>query len=601
MLTHPVESTSPSTVSVLVDVPAIERVFDYRVPPAHASRVTIGTMVRVPLAGRRVDGWVVALDPPAPVGVELAELTQVSGVGPDADVIDLCRWVAWRWAGRVATVLRSASPDRRVSAVGAVRHRPPQRGEADALAIRALDRGAGVHVIQVAPDADPLAVAHAAAERGQVIVIAPAVSTVDRIGRGLRAAGAGAARWPRDFAAAAAGDAVIGGRPAVLAPAPALAAIIVWDEHDERLQHEGAPTWHAREVAVERARRAGVPCLLVSPAPSLEARRSATSPLIAAERPALRSGWVNLEIIDRRDEDRGRSGLFSPALVTAIRDTVADGGRVLCLLNRTGRARLLVCRSCDAVVECDQCGSTMLLGDDAELVCARCPARRPQICASCGGTALANLRPGVSRAREQLEALVRVPVVAVTGGERTRVGGDPAVDDAPVVIGTEAVLHRVASAGLVALLDVDQELLAPRYRATDEALALLVQGSRVASGGPSVGAVRGRLMVQTRIPDHPVLQAVLHADPGRLVDDEWNRRVMLGDPPAATLAVVGGEAAPAFVERLGRPSGVEVMGPDDSGRWLFRSDDQRVLLDALSAVERPPGRLRLWVDPARTG
>jgi primosomal protein N' (replication factor Y) len=98
-----------------------------------------------------------------------------------------------------------------------------------------------------------------------------------------------------------------------------------------------------------------------------------------------------------------------------------------------------------------------------------------------------------------------------------------------------------------------------------------------------------------------VLQAVLHADPGRLVDDEWNRRVMLGDPPAATLAVVGGEAARAFVERLGRPSGVEVMGPDDSGRWLFRSDDQRVLLDALSAVERPPGRLRLWVDPARTG
>lgn len=595
------ESASPSTVSVLVDVPAIERVFDYRVPPAHAPRVTIGTMVRVPLAGRRVDGWVVALDPPAPDGVELVELTQVSGVGPDADVIDLCRWVAWRWAGRLATVLRAGSPDRRVSAVAPPRHRPPRQGAADPLAVEALDRGPGVHVVQVAPDADPLAVALAAADRGQALVIAPAVSSVERIGRGLRAAGAGAARWPRDFAAAAAGDAVIGGRSTVFAPAPGLAAVVVWDEHDERLQHEGAPTWHAREVAVERARRAGVPCLLVSPVPSLEARRAATTPLIVEARPQLRKGWTRLEIVDRRDEDRGRSGLFSPTLVAAVRDTVAAGGRVLCLLNRTGRARLLACRSCDAVVECDECGSTMRLGDTAELVCARCESRRPQICATCGGTALANLRPGVSRAREQLEALVRVPVVAVTGGERTRVGGDPALERAAVVIGTEAVLHRVATAGLVAFLDIDQELLAPRYRAADEALALLVQASRVASVATSAGAAPGRLLVQTRIPDHPVLQAVLHADPGRLVDEEWRRRVALGDPPAATLAVIGGDAAPAFVERLARPLGVEVVGPDEGGRWLLRSDDQRVLLDALAAVERPPGRLRLWVDPVRTG
>ncbi len=111
----------------------------------------------------------------------------------------------------------------------------------------------------------------AAAGRGQVIVVVPQRDAADRLARGVRRSGAAVARWPRDFAAAAGGATVVGGRAAVFAPAPALASIVVIDEHDEMLQSEASPTWHAREVAIERARRAGVPCLLVSPCPSLEA------------------------------------------------------------------------------------------------------------------------------------------------------------------------------------------------------------------------------------------------------------------------------------------------------------------------------------------
>lgn len=107
-------------------------------------------------------------------------------------------------------------------------------------------------------------------------------------------------------------------------------------------------------------------------------------------------------------------------------------------------------------------------------------------------------------------------------------------------------------------------------------------------------------MVQTRRPDHPVIQAALHGDPERVSVPELARRRLLGFPPAATVAVVGGAAAAAFVDRLGQPSGIEVNGPDDGGSWLLRSDDRNVLLDALRDVERPPGRLRLWVDPVRT-
>ncbi|MFZ4431703.1 MAG: hypothetical protein ACOYOQ_00750 [Microthrixaceae bacterium] len=587
--------TSPRTVSVHVDVPAVDRAFDYRVPDELGDRIVPGTIVRVDLAGRRVRGWVVALDPESPPGVTLAPLRQVSGIGPDAEVQALCRWAAWRWAGRTATFLRLASPERRVSTVVRQEHRPPRvRGHERAAEL--LERGEGVHLLEYPVDGDPVDVALAAAELGQSIVVAPSAASVTRVGTGLRRAGAFAARWPRDFAAAAAGATVVGGRGAVFAPAPALRSIVVIDEHDERLQNEASPTWHARELAIERARRAGVPCLLVSPVPSLEARRAAASGPVV-DRAAFRSGWPTVRVVDRREEDRGRSGLFAPALVEQIRLTLDAGERVVCVLNRTGRARLLACRTCGGLLDCELCGATVRQDDAGELVCARCDTRRPRVCRACGSTATANLRPGVSTVREQLEALVREPVCSLTGGERPG-PSDPALDRARVVVGTEAVLHRVDRAGLVAFLEFDAELLAPRYRAAEQALALVVAAGRLTGGrGRSLGSV----LLQTRAPEHPVVRASVRADPDELAEAEWDRRVALADPPAATLAVVGREAAPEFMVRLELPAGVEQVGPDERGRWVLRSERAEPLLDALAAVERPPGRLRLWVDPARTG
>jgi primosomal protein N' (replication factor Y) len=156
------------------------------------------------------------------------------------------------------------------------------------------------------------------------------------------------------------------------------------------------------------------------------------------------------------------------------------------------------------------------------------------------------------------------------------------------------VLHRFRDVGLVAFADFDQELLAPRYRAAEEALALLVLASR-ALGGRDRG---GRLLVQTRLPDHEVVRAALQADPSLVAHAEADRRRLLRFPPFATIASVADQAAPEYVERLGSPIGVEVLGPEE-GRWLLRAQDRVVLLDQLAAVQRPPGRLRLHVDPAR--
>ena len=125
-------------------------------------------------------------------------------------------------------------------------------------------------------------------------------------------------------------------------------------------------------------------------------------------------------------------------------------------------------------------------------------------------------------------------------------------------------------------------------------MALLARAARLL-GSRDRG---GRLVVQTRNPTHPVLDAVLHADPGRMVDNERERRRELQFPPFCALAEVSSAAAPEFIEAFGAPLGVEVLGPVE-GTWLLRAPDHRTLCDALRSTPRPPGRVRVDVDPVR--
>jgi primosomal protein N' (replication factor Y) len=570
------------------DEPGLDKLFDYSVPAALDDQVREGTMVRVALAGRRVGGWVVAVDVEPPDDVAVQPIAKVTGWGPPPEVIELADWASWRWAGRPASVLRTASPAHAARALPRATRAPappPTPVAPDEVHDLAADAmSGGVAVLRLPPTADPYPVLVAAAAHGPILVVGPAAATVRRLGLRLRRAGLPIALMPDDWAAARAGaSTVLGTRAAAWSPIPRPSAVVVLDEHDESLQQEQAPTWNARDVLAERALRADVPCLLVSPTPSLEAL--AAGRLVTPSRSAERAGWPRVEVVDRRQAPPGE-GLFSPRLVAAIR----EGGRVVCVLNRKGRSRLSSCVACGEVATCERCQAAVVQVGDEALSCSRCGTVRPMVCTRCGGIRMRNLRVGVSRAREELEALVREPVAELTAGG-DRAGGDPGTR---VVVGTEAVLHQVEAADVVAYLDLDQELLAPRYRAAEEALGLLVRGARLV-GGRAGG---GRLLVQTRLPNHEVLQAALLADPTRVAAAESVRRQELGYPPAAALAVVSGASAPAWVESFGHRSGVELLGPAD-GRWLVRAGDHRTLCDAIASVPRPPGRLRIEIDPLR--
>lgn len=583
-------ASSPGrVVRVVPDVAGVTKTFDYLVPPALDAAVAVGTLVRIVLNGRRVGGWVVADHVVPPAGVALKPLAHVTGIGPTAEVIEVARWAAWRWAGRPRHLLRAASPDGAVKGLPA----PPapsravatgdDHGAADAL-------GRARTVLRLPPAADVVPLVVAAARLGTTLVVAPDHAGAAALGGRLRRAGVPVAVLPRGWAQAAAGGGVVlGARGSAWAPAPDLAAVVVLDEHEEAHQEEGSPTWSARDVAAERARRAGVPCVVTSSCPSLEAL--AWGVLQAPSRTVERAGWPVVDVVDRRSEDPLKVDLYSSRLVDLIRSSTPEPGRpVVCVLNRKGRARLLVCGSCAELARCERCGATVATTGTGALRCARCATERPAVCRHCGSGHLKQRRLGVTRAREDLERLARRPVAEVTGDD---VPGAP-LPDAPVLVGTEAVLRRVERAAAVAFLDLDAELLAPRYRAAEEAMALVARAARLL-GGKAGG---GRLLLQTKLPRHEVVQAALLADPGRVAEAELERRRSLLLPPVVALAHVAGTGAEVYARGAGGHVGVDVLGPA-GGDWLVRAVDHRTLCDALAATPRPPGRLRVAVDPRR--
>ena len=568
---------------VLPDVVGIDRAFDYVVPTSweadgRAERVVVGSMVRIPLAGRRVDGWVTAVEVEPESGVRLVELVKLRGMGPSPELLDLAGWAAWRWAGRRVAFLRAASPERMVAAAAKRRPRDPVPAGPRDVFDDAFDHG--VATVRVAPDDDGLGVALAACRRGDALILTADTARARHLAVALRRAGISVALAPDEWAAAAGGATVVGTRSAAWMPMPDLAAVVVIDEHDERFKEERTPAWHAREVALERARRAGVPAVMTSAVPSLEALRA--GPLLRRDRSIERDDWPIVDVLDRRDEDPTKSGPFAADLRRHI-----DGDRrVVCVLNRTGRARLLACAACGELARSDDGGQIMRLVDD-ELVSADGSERRPVVCTGCGSTTLKMLRMGVERAREELEAFLGEPVDEITAASEQR-------PQRRVAIGTEAVLHRIDRADVVVFLDFDQELLAVRQRAAEQAMAMISQAARLVGGRGS----GGRVVVQTRQPEHEVILAAGRGDPSLVAVAERDRRRPLRLPPYGAQVSISGEGAAALIDSFGTVEGVQVRGPLDD-RWLLRAESHAPILDRLAEIERPAARVRIDVDPLR--
>jgi primosomal protein N' (replication factor Y) (superfamily II helicase) len=566
---------------VVPDVSGIDKQFDYLVPPLFEHLVRPGAVVRVDLNGRRVDAWVVEVGSADDAGFsfvsteKLSPLLDVADLGVDESVVPLAQWVSRHWSGPLRNVLSSATPVRkRAKRTHARRGTRDNAAGGGSASLAGVFDGAG-GLLRVPPLESAMAVVVEAAARGTVLVLCPTLRMARLGAASLRRKGLTTAEMPDQVDAAIAGvDVVIGARSAVFAPCAGLSAIVVIDEHEESYHEERVPTWWAPEVAWERGRRLGVPVVLTSPVPS-----AASEHLCGGVVDTSPGGWPRIDIVNLL-EVPVKGSLLSAELLESVRDADAS---VLCVLNTKGTARMLVCKACRVLQTCAACNGALQV-DGEVLSCPVCGAEKAVLCSSCGRTALVNVRAGTARLTEELSAAASLPVVEVTASTEG-VGSGSAV-----YVGTDALLHRVSSAGTVVFLDVDRDLSAPRMGAGREVLAGVARAARI------VGRA-GRVVIQTRQADHPVLVALSEGRVDEYLHSDTEMLRSLALPPFSSVAVL---TADDEIPDGAIPDRQGIEWSRDGKRIVARCSDRSALLDFASEVRAKSGlRVRVAVNPPR--
>jgi len=358
-------------------------------------------------------------------------------------------------------------------------------------------------------------------------------------------------------------DLVVGTRSAVLTPLPGLGLIIVDEEHDLSFKQQDGFRYSARDLAVTRARRARCPVVLGSATPSLETLRNARTGryrwLSLPERAGVAT-VPRLELIDIRSA-RLEAGM-SPVLIRLVGEELARGSQVLLFLNRRGYAPVLTCHACGWVAECRRCDARMTLHlATGTLWCHHCGAQREteSRCPDCGGQDLRPVGHGTERLEEMLAA--RFPDAALVRIDRdsTRRKGRLETLLSEIREGRHALLlgtqmlakgHHFPGVTLVGVLDIDQGLMGADYRAPERLAQLIVQVAGRAGRAERIG----RVLIQTRHPDHPLLQTLVRGGYGAFAQRALAERQAAHLPPFSHQALLRAQAprpqAPsAFLEQ----------------------------------------------------
>ena len=388
---------------------------------------------------------------------------------------------------------------------------------------------------------------------------------------------------------------VVGTRSAVFAPMVNLGLLLVDEEHDGSYKQEETPRYHARDVAVMRAKFNSAVVVLGSATPSLESWANSERGRYARIEMLTRvmsRPLPTVELVDMRTEFKqtGKEEIFSRQLVAETQATLDRGEQVLVLLNRRGYSFTVLCRSCGEKIECENCAIAMTYHKPAaetdlhvhpgdRLECHYCGFRRsvPKLCPKCGSEHLFYLGAGSQQGEERLQELF--PNARIGRMDRDTVRGRGDMErmltrlysgEINLLVGTQMIAkgHDVHGVTLVGVVGADSALGLPDFRAAERVFQLLTQ----VSGRAGRGDLPGRVLVQTYHPEHYAIQCAATHDYTGFVAKELDFRRWMHYPPSSVLAnvIVQGrtlEEAAAWAATLGRWFGsthldkVRVLGP----------------------------------------
>ena len=392
---------------------------------------------------------------------------------------------------------------------------------------------------------------------------------------------------------------VVGARSALFLPFPDLGLVVIDEEHETAFKQEEGVVYHARDMAVVRARFVEAPAVLVSATPSLE-----TLANVDAGRyhrltlPTRHGGAVlpSVAAVDMRATPPERGQFLAPPLIAAIHDTLARHEQAMLFLNRRGYAPLTLCRHCGHRMQCPNC-TAWLVEHRARrsLQCHHCghTVPIPDECPACGAAnSLTPVGPGVERITEEAASLfpdARRLVMAsdtITGPHAAAAAAHAiAAREVDLIIGTQIVAKgwHFPHLTLVGVVDADLGLAGGDLRAAERTVQLLHQ----VAGRAGRAEAPGRVLLQTFSPEHPVMQALLEGDLAAFMAREAAQRRPGHWPPYGRLAalIVSADAAPAvdaLARDLGRAAphgaGVEVLGPAPAPLSVLRGRHRRRLL-----------------------
>jgi primosomal protein N' (replication factor Y) (superfamily II helicase) len=430
----------------------------------------------------------------------------------------------------------------------------------------------------------------------------------------------------------------IGARSAVFAPVPELGLVIVDEEHDSSFKQEEGVRYHARDMALLRAHRLRAVAVLGSATPSLESvelsRRGKLVELVLPDRAFAEAALPVVTLVDLRRNGAGPTGdrLLSIPLHRALEETLAAREQAILFLNRRGFAPSVVCGACGMVETCLACSVALTYhrGRSAGLRCHYCDFHGPlpAVCSACGAGALELEGLGTERLEDTVGLAFPAARVArldrdVADGARAEAILDRMrAGEIDILVGTQMVTkgHDLPGVTLVGVLNADAALSLPDFRASERGFQLLVQ----VAGRAGRRERPGRVLIQTRAPEHPAVQLAAQHDVRGFWDRELRDRREVGYPPYTRLALLRLDALDEHTARdaanrlaalartskdaLGRR--VEVLGPSAApiarlrGRYRFRvllraaerGPLRAVLAGLREGIDRMDRRVRVVVD-----
>jgi primosomal protein N' (replication factor Y) len=398
---------------------------------------------------------------------------------------------------------------------------------------------------------------------------------------------------------------VIGTRSAIFTPLARPGLIVVDEEHDASLKQQDGFRYSARDLAVWRARRLGIPVVLGSATPSLESLLNAREQRYQLLDLPERTGAARLpdfEILDIRQQPLEHG--LSPPLVRRIRQHLDADGQVLLFLNRRGFAPVLMCYDCDWVAECRRCDARMTWHQrDGRLHCHHCGSQRPvdTVCPQCGGSDLHPMGQGTERVEqalaEQFPEVERLRIDRDTTrrkGELDKLLERARSGKARLLLGTQMLAkgHHFPAVTLVGILDADHGLFSTDFRGSERMAQQIVQVAGRAGRHDRPGVV----IIQTRHPEHPLLQLLVRQGYPAFARAALAEREAAQLPPVTSIALLRAEAADAQLPMEFLEAARTAIAAQDTGSVTAWGP-------VPASMERRAGRFRaqLLLQSARRG